>query len=147
MEEQTKKKLEERFGADLTNFVVARPRRMFVDVPREKLVDVARFVRQDLGMTHLSTITGLDAGNDQLELLYHFATKGLCLTLKVKLPVSDPKVSTITGVYLNAESYERETMDLLGTKVEGLPPGRRYPLPDEWPEGDHPLRKNWKKAA
>jgi NADH:ubiquinone oxidoreductase subunit C len=147
MEEQTRKKLQERFGADLTNFLVPRPRRMFVDVPREKLVDVARFVRQDLGITHLSTITGLDAGNEQLEMLYHFSTRGLCLTLRVKLPVSDPSVPTITGVYLNAESYERETMDLLGTKVEGLPPGRRYPLPDDWPVGDHPLRKNWKKAA
>jgi len=146
MEEQTRKKLEERFGADVSNFVIPRPRRMFVDVPREKLVDVARFVRQDLGITHLSTITGLDAG-EKMEMLYHFSTPGLCLTLRVRLPVDDPKVPTITGVYLNAESYERETMDLLGTKVEGLPPGRRYPLPDDWPVGDHPLRKTWKKAA
>ena len=146
MQEQTRQKLEERFGADAANFAVPRPRRMFVDVPRERLMDVARFVRQDLGMTHLSTITGLDTG-ETLEMLYHFSAKGLCLTLRVKLPANDPKVPTITGVYLNAESYERETMDLLGVVVEGLPAGRRYPLPDDWPAGDHPLRKNWKKAA
>jgi Ni,Fe-hydrogenase III component G len=34
-------------------------------------------------------------------------------------------------------------MDLLGIKVEGLPEGRRYPLPDNWPQGQYPLRKDW----
>lgn len=146
MEEQTKKKLEDRFGSDLTNFVVPRPRRLWVDVPREKLVEVGRFVREDLGMTHLSTITGLDAG-DHLEMLYHVSAKDLVLSLRVKLPTEDPRVPTLTGLYVSAESYERETMDLLGTVVEGLPPGRRYPLPDEWPANDHPLRKSWTKKA
>ena len=40
--------------------------------------------------------------------------------------------------------YERELVDLLGARVEGLVPGVRYPLPEGWPEGDHPLLKDWK---
>jgi Ni,Fe-hydrogenase III component G len=36
--------------------------------------------------------------------------------------------------------------DLLGIEFEGLSAGNRYPLPDDWPAGDHPLRKNWKPA-
>jgi membrane-bound hydrogenase subunit beta len=35
-------------------------------------------------------------------------------------------------------------MDLLGIQVEGIPPGRHYPLPEGWPEGQYPLRKDWK---
>jgi Ni,Fe-hydrogenase III component G len=35
-------------------------------------------------------------------------------------------------------------MDLLGAQVEGLPAGRRYPLPEDWPQGEYPLRKDWK---
>jgi hypothetical protein len=31
--------------------------------------------------------------------------------------------------------------------VEGLVPGVRYPLPEDWPQGDHPLLKDWKQAA
>jgi Ni,Fe-hydrogenase III component G len=30
--------------------------------------------------------------------------------------------------------------------VTGLPEGSRYPLPDNWPEGQYPLRKDWKPA-
>jgi Ni,Fe-hydrogenase III component G len=35
-------------------------------------------------------------------------------------------------------------MDLFGMQVEGLPPGNRYPLPDDWPPNQYPLRKDWK---
>ena len=35
-------------------------------------------------------------------------------------------------------------MDLLGIKVNGLAEGQRYPLPEDWPKGDYPLRKDWK---
>ena len=34
---------------------------------------------------------------------------------------------------------------MFGIKVEGLPEGERYPLPDGWPEGQYPLRKDWNK--
>jgi membrane-bound hydrogenase subunit beta len=34
---------------------------------------------------------------------------------------------------------------MFGIEVEGVPPGRRYPLPDDWPEGQYPLRKDWKQ--
>ena len=44
-----------------------------------------------------------------------------------------------------AELYERELVDMFGISVEGLPAGNRYPLPDDWPQGQHPLRKDWKK--
>ena len=50
----------------------------------------------------------------------------------------------MTGKFSNAEYYEKELVDLLGFRVEGLPPGPRYPLPDDWPEGQYPLRKEWK---
>ena len=46
-----------------------------------------------------------------------------------------------------AHIYERELVDLLGAKVEGLPPGNRYPLPDDWPEVQYPLRKDWKQES
>jgi Ni,Fe-hydrogenase III component G len=35
-------------------------------------------------------------------------------------------------------------VDLLGIKVNGLASGHRYPLPDNWPKGEYPLRKDWK---
>ena len=37
-----------------------------------------------------------------------------------------------------------ELEDMFGIKVDGLPPGRRYPLPDDFPTDQYPLRKDWK---
>ena len=39
--------------------------------------------------------------------------------------------------------HEREIVDLFGVEVEGLPDGPHYPLPDGWPEGNYPMRKDW----
>ena len=41
---------------------------------------------------------------------------------------------------------EREMVDLFGVQVHGLPEGPSYPLPDCWPEGQYPLRKEWNPA-
>jgi NADH:ubiquinone oxidoreductase subunit C len=142
-EEEIKEILEKRFGTILSNWVIQRKRRIYVDVPRENLVEVVDFARRELGFDHLGTITGLDGG-EYLEFLYHLSNQGLLLSLRTKAPVSDPRVQTILHLFPGAEPYERELEDMLGAKVEGLPPGRHYPLPDDWPQGQHPLKKNWK---
>ena len=51
------------------------------------------------------------------------------------------------AAYAGAQVYERELVDLFGAQVEGLPPGNRYPLTDDWPTDEHPLRKDWKPIA
>jgi Ni,Fe-hydrogenase III component G len=40
--------------------------------------------------------------------------------------------------------YERELQDMFGIVVEGLPDPRPLLLCDDWPAGEHPLRKDWK---
>ncbi len=142
-EEVIKEKLEGRFGTNLSNWTIQRKGRLYVELPREVLVEVVQFAKEELGFDHLSTITGLDAG-EHLELIYHLFAKGMLLNLKTKLPLSDPKVKTITQLFPGAEPYERELEDMLGATVEGLPPGRHYPLPEDFPPGQHPLRKGWK---
>ena len=66
------------------------------------------------------------------------------LNLSVSLNRENPEVKSVTAYCPSADIYERELMDLLGIKVIGLASGHRYPLPDNWPEGEYPLRKDWK---
>ena len=69
------------------------------------------------------------------------------LNFKTGVAKNVPLLKTVTGYFPSAEIYERELADLLGVEVIGLKKGKRYPLPDNWPEGQYPLRKGWKKEA
>jgi Ni,Fe-hydrogenase III component G len=70
--------------------------------------------------------------------------RSILINLKTSAPKENPQIKSITQYFPSAEIYERELVDLFGAKVEGLAPGNRYPLTDDWPPGEYPLRKDWK---
>ena len=126
---------------------IQRPRRIFTEAPLDLFMEIFEYAMKNLGFVILSTITGLDEGTT-LGFLYHIAREdGIMLNIKVNVDRNNPVIKTITGYFLAADIYEREVMDLLGAKVEGLPEGNRYPLSDDWPVGEYPLRKDWKKST
>lgn len=95
-------------------------------------------------MSNIGAITGLDL-RDWFEVIYHiYNDQGVLLNLKTRISREEPKIPTVTGIFPGVFLYERELMDLFGILVEGIPDGRRYPLPDDWPDGEYPLRKDWK---
>ncbi|MDP3791733.1 MAG: NADH-quinone oxidoreductase subunit C [Candidatus Omnitrophota bacterium] len=148
-------KKEERIQSDLISkfaflgdkVKVQRERRIFADVPAANFRDVLDYAVKELDFEFLCTMTGSDEG-DNLGFMYHLARQdGGMLSLKITVPKGKGSIKTITDCFKGADIYEREVIDLLGAKVEGLPEGKRYPLPDDWPEGEYPLRKDWKKHA
>jgi len=91
---------------------------------------------------HLSTITGLDNG-EQIELYYHF-WDGKGLSLHTTLPRELPGMDTITDLIPGASFYEREVFEMLGVKFENLDDSRRLLMADDW-DGEHfPLRSEAK---
>jgi membrane-bound hydrogenase subunit beta len=122
---------------------VARQRRVFVDVSSGELSDVIDHAVRRMDFSILCTITGLDLG-ENLGVMYHLARpSGVVLTIAAAVPKSAPSIKSITGYFPAADAYEREMVDLLGMDVQGLLPGNRYPLPDDWPKGVYPLRKDY----
>ena len=134
------------FAFLLEDITTKAPRRIWAR-PKGTAYDCIKNLKEKYKFAHLCTITGLENG-DNFEILYHLAQEGTgdLLTLRDAVPVSAPKTKSIAGLFQSAVWYEREMLDLLGIEFDGLPAGNRYPLPDGWPEGDHPLRKNWKPA-
>ena len=123
---------------------VTTKRRVFITVPVELLLDVMRYSYDVLKFENLCTITGMDSV-DCFELIYHLTNDhdGVMLNVTIKAPKDHPVVPTVLDIYNGATFYEREVEGLLGVRVEGLPEGRQYPLPDNWPKDQYPLRKDW----
>lgn len=55
----------------------------------------------------------------------------------------DLRIDSITPVVPGADWAEREFQDAVGVRPEGHPDPRRLLLPDDWPEGAYPLRKDF----
>jgi membrane-bound hydrogenase subunit beta len=97
---------------------------------------------------HLAVISGVDVG-DAVELLYHFfiyygrgRNAEIKVTMTVSLPKDDLTVDTISGIIPGAVFSEREKQEFLGIKVIGIPDDRRLFIPDHFPEGLYPWRKD-----
>jgi len=60
--------------------------------------------------------------------------------LRVILPKNDLKIPTITDLVPGAIYTERETQEMMGVEVVGIPDSRRLFLPEDIPEGVYPWR-------
>jgi len=96
---------------------------------------------------HLTVISPSDRG-DSVELIYHFTIyygqhlKEISLGLSVALPKDNLKIPTITDIVPGAIFTEREIQEMMGIEVLGIPDKRRLFLPEDFPEGIHPWRKD-----
>jgi membrane-bound hydrogenase subunit beta len=143
-ENDIKQQLIEKFGYSGDKITVQRPRRIFADIPLSDFSEVFDYAVRKLNFSILATITGLDEGTT-LGFIYHLAREnGIVLNLHTSALKDKPVIKTVTGYFPAADAYERELVDLLGAQITGLPQGSRYPLPDDWPANQFPLRKDWK---
>jgi len=125
---------------EITNPAV---RRIFLKIAPQDLVEAVRVLRDEFGFAYLATISGVDIG-ENYEILYHFANMYTQLNVRTQIPKAEPHISSICAVIPGAILYERELQDMFGLVVDELPDPRPLVLPDDWPAGDHPLRKDWK---
>jgi Ni,Fe-hydrogenase III component G len=120
------------------------PNRMDVVVDAAHVVVASRMLHSpDWG--YLATITGLDLGEEQqlIEVLYHFCAGEAVVTLRVRLPRHKAVVSSLCDVIPSASFFEQELSEMLGVTVEGIVTPEHLYLPDDWPEGTYPLRKDF----
>lgn len=136
--------LHKQFPALSEEGTVTAKNRVFIAIPAELLLDVLRYAHDVLNYKNLCTITGMDSV-EYFELVYHLSNDndGVMLNVNIKLSKDNAVAPTVLDIYNGATFYEREVEGLLGVTIEGLPEGRQYPLPDNWPEGQYPLRKDW----
>jgi Ni,Fe-hydrogenase III component G len=93
---------------------------------------------------YLAGITALDLGVEarQMEALYHFCAGAAVVTLRVRIPRDNASVPSICDLLPAASFYERELREMMGVEVVGLTNLDHLFLPDDWPDGVYPLRKD-----
>ncbi len=122
---------------------IPRARRIFIHVSKNAFKKAIRYLAQKTGFTHISTITGIDLG-EEIETIYHLSLEGrIELSAKVRTTKDNPILPTITDIIPGAILYEREVHDLLGVRFEGHPDLSPLVLPEGWPHDVYPLRKEW----
>ena len=109
----------------------------------QDLRDAAHALR-DGRWGYLAAITGLDMAPDgtQMEALYHFCEGAAVLTLRVQLPREAPRLPSIGDLFPVAAFYEIELSEMFGIHVAGVDGADHLFLPESWPAGLYPLRKD-----
>ena len=126
---------------------VPRPMRISIDwVDRLDCVSILTYLKNEMGFWRGHNIIGTDEGNDLGFIYLVSGDDNIIVSIRTKAPKSDPHIPSVSNeLYPSFVLFERELIDLFGAHVDGLHPGRRYPLPDQWPKDQWPLRKEWKK--
>jgi NADH:ubiquinone oxidoreductase subunit C len=130
-------------GDDLLESKVQRARRVYLKVKLGAHRNAIKYMKDNWGLYHLSTISGADLG-DNLEVIFHFNAKNVVVNLRAEVPRNKPKIETVTDLIPGSNLYEREVHDLFGIEFKGHPNLAKLELPEDWPEGEYPLRKDWK---
>ena len=134
--------IEKAMSNDFISAEFLREHSIYVTVKAEAVLKAVEFMKQEWGLTHLSTITGMDL-RGELAVIYHFEVKAVSVSLHIQVPTSHPEVDSITPLIPGATLYEREVHDLLGIKFKSHPNLKRLILPEDWPKDVYPLRKDW----
>lgn len=123
---------------------VQKEKRIFTkDLVKEEFEQVISYVHDEMGFFRAHHVVGTDEG-ENLGFLYLISNnENIILILRETAPKSAPVIRSISGMYPSIVLHERELADLFGAIVEGLPDGPTYPLPDGWPKGNYPMRKEW----
>lgn len=101
----------------------------------------------ELQFPHLAVASGNDLGKT-IEILYHFTLnydqphEEIILNISVELPKTDPTIDTISDIIPGALITEREKMEMLGIIVKGIPDDSRVFVPDDFPKGVYPWRRD-----
>jgi len=132
-----------------------------ISVKKEKILDVAKFIKDQTPFDHAESVSGVDYPEDkEIEVVYHlgsytdnrYAKQILALSTRATRednpnPGSDStKLPSLRDIFYSVEFHERECFEMLGVYFDGHPDNRRLLLPEDWADIP-PLRKDFKNKG
>ncbi|MDR6939283.1 NADH-quinone oxidoreductase subunit C [Arcanobacterium hippocoleae] len=134
--------------ADVIEKVTTDHGQLVIFVKRERVLDVARYLRDDRDL-RFEMCLGVsavhypqDRGRELHAYIPFFSiTHNRMIALEVAIPEADPQMPSLTSVYPGDDWPEREAFDLMGIIFDGHPGLARSAMPDDWV--GHPQRKDY----
>ncbi|GEM_PF-313789 len=125
-----------------TEFNVKSEKRVYVVVPKEKIIETAKIVFKDLGM-RFAIASGIDTPR-AIEIMYHFSPDAynMLVNISVFINKDDLTIDSIASVITGAAWIETEIREMLGVTFNNHPGPEKLLLGDDWPEDLHPLRRD-----
>lgn len=135
-------KLRDRLGAAILDLRIVRDRVIRVTIDRKDLVAACTFLKEELGVEHLTCIAAVD-WRDRYECVYHLTSwaRNFMVQINARIPKDDPHIDSLTPLWNAANVHEREAYDLMGIVFDGHPNLVRILLPKDYEY--HPLRKDF----
>ncbi len=138
--------LKAKFGPAIQRADLPSDGRLFVFIEPSAVKDVCAHIFRDLDARYVISIGADDrpfSGKFMVAHNFAFDREHLLASVLTHLPAESPKLDSISEIVPAANWAEREIRDMVGIE----PVGHRYPkrlvLPDGWPDGVHPLRKDF----
>jgi len=140
---EIEQKIHEKFDNKIIKWFEQNDERIYVDIDPSDMVDFSRFLFEDL-QARFITASGVDTPRGGIEILYHFDFYQLPQVFSLRIFVKKPEleIESIAPYIKGAEWIEREIAELLGVKFNNHPNMKHLILPEDWPEGKYPLRRD-----
>jgi NADH-quinone oxidoreductase subunit C len=135
-------KIKEFFKDEILKVEKQNERRVYIDIAAKDIVKFVSFLFNDMALRFM-TITCIDTRKN-FELLYHFSddSTGTIITLRVFTDDrKDPRMDSISGLFVGSAWIERELHELMGIDFKGNTNLKHLLLAEDWPKGDFPLRQ------
>ena len=132
-----------------------------VNVKKEKILEVAQFIKDNLPFDHAESVTGVDFPEDkEIGVVYHLGSytdptySKQVLALATRVPREEnpnpgndsTKLPSLRDMFYSVEFHEREIFEMLGVYFESHPDNRRLLLPEDWADLP-PLRKDFRNKG
>jgi NADH-quinone oxidoreductase subunit C len=137
--------LRKKFKDDIIEFFDKSPKRVYVEIRPDSIVQVASYIFKDL-KARFNTASGVDV-RYHIEILYHFLIEDINLLISLRVKLQKPKleIDSLSPIFEGSSWIEREIHEILGINFRGHKDLRKLLLPDDWPEGVYPLRRDYKE--
>lgn len=124
---------------DKAKIAYSKPNRIRIDTSAGNILEVAKFVRDELYFDYCANVSGTDFPKDkQIEVTYHFGSiegpglRRIIIAVSCRVPSAAPEVPSLIDIYPGVNYHERETAEMLGVVFKGHPNLGRFLLPEDW---------------